>query len=181
MRLIAKDGIAWSVSAHVSTVCMTASVLVTTVNHAKTDEVIEMPMRANEPSDRWVVHIVATWQMRWIDLCATAMRSVATVTVVSCCYSVQQRTFKRYSTQNLAQLRSSRTQQRKSRGAHRIFFQGGHRRWKGSVVGWHHGECGARAYNGGPGAEPLVRASGGRSPLKLKAFWSLDVQRSRQI
>jgi len=33
----------------------------------------------------------------------------------------------------------------------------------------------------GPGAEPLVRGSGGRSPLKLKAFWSLDVQRSRQI
>jgi len=30
----------------------------------------------------------------------------------------------------------------------------------------------------GPGAEPLVR---GRSPLKLKAFWLLDVQRSRQI
>jgi len=30
----------------------------------------------------------------------------------------------------------------------------------------------------GPGAEPLVR---GRSPLKLTAFWSLDVQRSRQI
>ena len=30
----------------------------------------------------------------------------------------------------------------------------------------------------GPGAEPLVR---GRSPLKLKAFWSLDVQRRRQI
>jgi len=27
------------------------------------------------------------------------------------------------------------------------------------VSGWggHHGECGARAYNGGPGAEPLVR------------------------
>ena len=32
-----------------------------------------------------------------------------------------------------------------------------------------------------PRAEPLVRGSGGRSPLKLKAFWSLDVQRSRQI
>jgi len=40
------------------------------------------------------------------------------------------------------------------------------------VVGGHHGECGARAYNGGlgaetqrgPGAEPLVRGSGGRSP-----------------
>jgi len=38
--------------------------------------------------------------------------------------------------------------------------------------------AGARAYNGGlgrspqrgPGAEPLVRGSGGRSPLKLKAF-----------
>jgi len=40
---------------------------------------------------------------------------------------------------------------------------------KGSVVGGHHGECGARAYNGGlgqspqrgPGTEPLVRGSGG--------------------
>ena len=50
-------------------------------------------------------------------------------------------------------------------------------------------ECGARAYNGGLGAEPpvghraepLVRGSGGFAPLKLKAFWSLDVQRSRQI
>ena len=33
----------------------------------------------------------------------------------------------------------------------------------------------------GPGAEPLVRGSGGEAALKLKAFWSLDVQRSRQI
>jgi len=33
----------------------------------------------------------------------------------------------------------------------------------------------------GPGAEPLVTGSGGEAPLKLKAFWSLDVQRSRQI
>jgi len=49
--------------------------------------------------------------------------------------------------------------------------------------------AGARAYMGvwgrcpqrGPGAEPLVRGLGGRSPLKLKAFWSLHVQRSRQI
>ena len=34
------------------------------------------------------------------------------------------------------------------------------------VSGWgHHGDCGARAYNGGPGAGPLVRVSGGhRSP-----------------
>ena len=61
------------------------------------------------------------------------------------------------------------------------FFPRGHRRRKGSLVGMHHGECGARAYNGGPGAEPLVRGSGGQAPLKLKAFWSLDVQRSRQI
>jgi len=38
--------------------------------------------------------------------------------------------------------------------------------------------AGARAYNGGlgqspqwgPGAEPLVRGSGGKAPLKLKAF-----------
>ena len=60
---------------------------------------------------------------------------------------------------------------------------GGRGQW---LAGGHHGECGARAYNGGlgaepqrgPGAEPLVR---GRSPLKLQAFWSLDVQRSRQI
>jgi len=33
----------------------------------------------------------------------------------------------------------------------------------------------------GPTAEPLVRGLGGKAPLKLKAFWSLDVQRSRQI
>jgi len=31
-----------------------------------------------------------------------------------------------------------------------------------------------------PAAEPLVRG-GGEAPLKLKAFWSLDVQRSQQI
>jgi len=74
------------------------------------------------------------------------------------------------------------------RGAHRIFFPGdGHRRRKGSVIGGHHGECGARAYNGGLGAEPPAgskdRAHGQRkrNPLKLKAFWSLDIKRSRQI
>jgi len=53
-----------------------------------------------------------------------------------------------------------------------VFFPGeGHRRRKGSVVGGHHGECGARTYNGGlgqspqqgAGAEPVVRRSGGRS------------------
>ena len=49
---------------------------------------------------------------------------------------------------------------------------GTHRRRKGSVVGGHHGECGAQAYNGGLGAEPPAgsrgrapgRGSGGRSP-----------------
>jgi len=69
------------------------------------------------------------------------------------------------------------------------FLQGGHKRRKGSVVGGYHGECGAQAYNGDLGAEPAAGSRGrargqgvrGQSPLKLKAFWSLDVQRSRQI
>ena len=60
---------------------------------------------------------------------------------------------------------------------------------RGQWLGGHHGECGARAYNGGLAAEtpvgsraePVVRGSGGEAPLKLKAFWSLDVQRSWQI
>jgi len=43
------------------------------------------------------------------------------------------------------------------------------------VVGGHHGECGARTYNGGLGAEPPA-GSRGKAPLKLRAFWSLDVQ-----
>ena len=42
------------------------------------------------------------------------------------------------------------------------------------------GVCGQSPQRG-PGAEPLVRGSGGEAPLKLKVFWSLDVQRSRQI
>ena len=50
-----------------------------------------------------------------------------------------------------------------------------HRRRKGSVVGGHHGECGARAYNGqspqlGPGAEPLVRGLGVRSPPEAESI-----------
>ena len=52
-----------------------------------------------------------------------------------------------------------------------------------------HGERGARAYNGGPGAEPPAgcrgrapgQGSGGEAPLKLKAFWPWDVQRTQQI
>ena len=39
----------------------------------------------------------------------------------------------------------------------------GHRRRKGSVVGGHHGECEARAYNGGLAAEPPA-GSRGRAP-----------------
>ena len=46
-----------------------------------------------------------------------------------------------------------------------------HRRRKGSVVG---GTMASAEH------EP-IRGSDGRAPLKLKAFWSLDVQRSRQI
>jgi len=36
-------------------------------------------------------------------------------------------------------------------------------RRKGLMVGGHHGECGARAYNGGLGAEPPA-GSRGRAP-----------------
>jgi len=56
------------------------------------------------------------------------------------------------------------------------------------VSGWgDHGECGARTYNGGLGSEPpagsrgRVPGQGGEAPQQLKAFWSLDVQRSQQI
>ena len=42
------------------------------------------------------------------------------------------------------------------------------------------GVCGQSPQRG-PGAEPLVRGQGGEAPLKLKAFWSLDVQRSRRV
>ena len=42
-------------------------------------------------------------------------------------------------------------------------FSWTHRQRKGSVVGGHHGQCGARAYNGGLGAEPTA-GSRGRAP-----------------
>ena len=53
----------------------------------------------------------------------------------------------------------------------KVVFPGGeltalpqtHRRRKWSVVGGHHFECGARAYNGGLGAEPPA-GSRGRAP-----------------
>ena len=41
-----------------------------------------------------------------------------------------------------------------------IIIGGGRCQW----LGGHHGECGARAYNGGLGAEPLVTGSGGEAP-----------------
>jgi len=60
-----------------------------------------------------------------------------------------------------------------------IFFPGeGHRRRKGSVVGGHHGECRARTYNRGLGAEPPAgsrgrypgQGSGGRSPPEAESI-----------
>jgi len=51
-----------------------------------------------------------------------------------------------------------------------------HRRRKGSVVGGgHHGECGARAYNGGLGTEPPVGSRGrapGQGVRRAKTPWS---------
>jgi len=52
----------------------------------------------------------------------------------------------------------------RTRSYHRVPSSCLHRRRKGSAVGGHHGECAARAYNGGLGAEFLVRGSGLRPP-----------------
>jgi len=67
----------------------------------------------------------------------------------------------------------------------RLLEQGGHGQFLGA-----HGEhverepitgvWGQRPQRG-PGAEPLVRGSGGEVPLKLKAFLLSDVQRTEQI
>jgi len=55
-------------------------------------------------------------------------------------------------------------------GATTGFFPGeGHRRRKGSVVGGHHHKCGARAYNGGLGAEPPAGAKR-RSPPEAESI-----------
>jgi len=40
---------------------------------------------------------------------------------------------------------------------------------------------GGRARSGVQGQSPWSGGQGGEAPLKLKAFWSLDVQRSLQI
>ena len=95
----------------------------------------------------------------------------------------------RRSTVRLTQRNASGHRRRLSVWGTGAKFSWTHRRRKGSVVGgtmasaehkhimgvWGHSpqRC--------PEAEPLVTGSGGQSPLKLKAFWSLDVQRSRQI
>jgi len=48
------------------------------------------------------------------------------------------------------------------------------------LFGRTHGEHGARAYNGGLGAEPQVGGKGGEAPLKLKRFYVLDMQWKQQ-
>jgi len=75
----------------------------------------------------------------------------------------------------------------RGRGAPQDYFQGraiggGRGQW----LGRDHGECGARAYNGGLGApsgvqgqSPWSGSQGGSASLKLKAFWSFDIQLSR--
>jgi len=64
----------------------------------------------------------------------------------------------------------------------RIFSRGVIGGRRGQWLGGHHGKCRAQAYGRAPsgvmGQSLWVR---GQSPLKLKTFWSLDVQRSRQI
>jgi len=73
-----------------------------------------------------------------------------------------------------------------TRGAHRIFSRGviggGRGQWLGGTMlsAEHEPITGVwgQSPQQGPGAEPLVRSE---APVKLKAFWSLDVQRSRQI
>jgi len=64
-----------------------------------------------------------------------------------------------------------------------------HRQWKGSVVGGtmasaeHEPITGVwgRAPSGVQGQSRWSGDQGGEAPLKLKAFWSLGAQRSRQI
>jgi len=65
-----------------------------------------------------------------------------------------------------------------ARGAHRIFSRG--------VIGggmgqWLGGTMASAAHEPISGVWGQSPWSGGEAPLKLKAFWSLDVQRSRQI
>ena len=65
-----------------------------------------------------------------------------------------------------------------SKAVTRIYFWGvrGIGGGRGQWLGGHHGECGARAYNRGLGAEPPAGSrgkapgQGGEAPLKLKAF-----------
>jgi len=69
-----------------------------------------------------------------------------------------------------------------SKGAHRIFFQG--RAMSGGRGQWLGGTMASAEHEpitGVWGQSPWSGGQGGEAPLKLKAFWSLDVQRSRQI
>ena len=48
--------------------------------------------------------------------------------------------------------------------------------WGGTMASAEH-----EPITGVQGQSPWSEGQGGEAPLKLKAFWSLDVQRSRQI
>jgi len=77
----------------------------------------------------------------------------------------------------------------------KVVFPGGeltalpqtHRRRKWSVVGGHHGECGARAYNGGLGAESPAgsrgrapgQGSGGQSPPETESILAIECATER--
>ena len=56
-----------------------------------------------------------------------------------------------------------------------------HRQWKGSVVGGTMASAEHEPITGVQGQSPWSGGQEGEAPLKLKAFWSLNVQRSRQI
>jgi len=71
--------------------------------------------------------------------------------------------------------------QHSTRGAHRIFFQGvidgGRGQWLGGTMASAEHEPITVVW----GQSPWSGGQRGEAPLKLKAFWSLDVQRSLQI
>jgi len=57
------------------------------------------------------------------------------------------------------------------------FIGGGRGRWLGGTMASAEHE----PIMGVQGQSPWSGGQGGKAPLKLKAFWSLDVKRSRQI
>ena len=77
-----------------------------------------------------------------------------------------------------------------TQGRPQDFFQGraiggGRDQWLGGTMASAEHEpimgVWGRALSGVQGQSPWSGGQGGEAPLKLKAFWSLDVQRSRQI